>query len=111
MRTVARARGRRCSRAAPGPRPFLRKELPDEYHNGVTIEELLVQYESRLRELQVGLIDARFHNTVAAVVFAASAVLFLTLSVYAVRQQLSFLWASLPLPVAAASAYRCRRYR
>jgi len=85
--------------------------VPDEYHNGVTLEELLVQYESKLRELQVGLIDARFHNTVAAVVFAASAVLFLTLSLYAVRQQLSFLWPSLSLPVAAASARRCRRYR
>jgi len=54
---------------------------------------------------------ARFHNTVAAVVFAISTALFLILSLYAVRQQVSFLWPSLPVPLAAASVQGLRRYR
>jgi hypothetical protein len=77
----------------------------------VTVEQLLIQYEGHLRELQAGLLHARSGNTVATFVFAASAALFLMLGVFAMRQQLSFLWLSLPLPVAAASTQRIRRYR
>ena len=80
------------------------------YHNDVTIEDLLIQYEDKLRELQAGLMHARFSNTVTGVIFATSAVLFLALFLGTARQQLSSLWLSLPLPVAAASAHRFRRH-
>jgi MutS domain V len=85
------------------------KGLP--YHNDVTIEELLVQYEDKLQKLQAGLLHTRSGNTVAVVVFVASTALFIILGVFAMRQQLSFLCISLPLPLAAASTQRIRRYR
>jgi MutS domain V len=76
----------------------------------VTVEPL-IQYEDKLRELQAGLLHARFCTTVAIVIFALSTALFLMLGLCAVRRQLSFVWPSLLLPLAAASAQRFRRYR
>lgn len=75
------------------------------------MEELLIRYEDKLRELQAGLLHARSCSTVAEVIIAISAALFLMLSLFAVRQQLSLLWLSLPVPFAAASAQRFRYCR
>ncbi len=77
----------------------------------MTVDGLLIQYEDKLRDLQAGLLHARSGNTVAIVILGASAALFLLLGMFAMRQQLSFLWLSLPLPVAAASTQRIQRYR
>src|SRR6185436_18281149 len=60
---------------------------------------------------QAGLEQARFHNTLAAGALAIAFTLFLMLGLLAVRQQVSFLWPSIPIPLAAASALRFRRYR
>jgi ABC-type multidrug transport system fused ATPase/permease subunit len=70
-----------------------------------------MQYERRMGQLQVGLEQARFHGTLAAVLLALAFAVLLMLSLLAFRQQVSFLWSSVPIPFAAASALRFRRYR
>jgi hypothetical protein len=60
-----------------------------------------------LLDLQAGLARARY---LPALVLA-SAVGFLMLTVYAMRQQVAFWWPSVPIPVVAASARRYARYR
>ena len=77
----------------------------------MTIEQLLIQYEDKLRELHAGLLHARSCHTIAVVIFAVSAALLLMLSLCAVRQQQSFLWLSLPLPLVAALAWEIRPRR
>jgi len=82
----------------------------------MTIDQLLVQYESRLHELNNGLMQARVHHIASSIAFAVSTALFLILSLYAIRKDVSFLWPSLPLPIAALSVRRFRhtqqsRYR
>ena len=72
---------------------------------------LFVQYERRLSELEAGFGQARFHGTLAAGLFAIAFAAFLMLGLLAFRQQASFLWPLLPLPLAAESARRFRRYR
>src|SRR5437016_5507000 len=62
-------------------------------------------------ELQTGIVQARLHSSVAATALAIAAALFLTLALFAIRQQVSFWWSSLPIPVAAFSARRYRRHR
>ena len=75
------------------------------------VHELLRQYEGRMGEMQAGLEHARFHSTLAASVLAIAFALFLMFCLLAVRQQISFLWLSLPIPLAAVSARRFQRYR
>ena len=75
------------------------------------VHELLMQYEGRVGELQAGLEHARFHSTLAASVLAIALALFLTFCVLTVRRRVSFLWLSLPIPLAAASTHHFRRYR
>jgi hypothetical protein len=70
----------------------------------VTVQEVLGQYESRLHEVQAGMLQARLHYNLVGVVLAIAVAMFLMLSLYAIRQQVSFWWPSLPVPVAAASA-------
>jgi hypothetical protein len=70
-----------------------------------------MQYERRMGELQAGLEQARLHGTFAAVLLALAVAVFLVLSVFAFRQQVSFLWPPVPVPVVASSAHRLRRYR
>lgn len=77
----------------------------------MTVHEVLIQYESKLRAMQAGMAQARLHSNVAAVVLAIAAALFLMLGLYAVRQQVSYWWPSVPVPVAAVSARRFRQHR
>jgi hypothetical protein len=76
----------------------------------VTIPELLVQYESRMSELQTGLEHARLHGGVAAAALAIAFGLFLMLGASAVRQRISFVWPPLPLPLIAIAARRYQRF-
>jgi uncharacterized membrane protein len=75
----------------------------------VTVHEVLIQYESRLQELQAGLTQVRMQHLATATVLMVAAALFLTLGVYAIRQRIPLWWPSLPIPIAAASARRYRR--
>jgi len=61
--------------------------------------------------MQVGIVQARLHYNVAAVVLAIAVALFLMLGFYAIRQQVSFWWPSVPIPVAAVSVRRYRQVR
>jgi hypothetical protein len=70
-----------------------------------------MQYEGRISELRAALVQARFHGSLAAALFAIALTAFLMLGWQALRQQASFLWPSLPVPLAAESARRFRRYR
>jgi hypothetical protein len=77
----------------------------------VTIQEVATQYEGRILELQSALAQVRGSHTLAAGVLTVAIGLFLALSLYAIRGQLSFLWPLLPIPVAAASFQRFRKFR
>jgi hypothetical protein len=78
---------------------------------GVTFPDVLIQYESRLREVQAGFAQARLHNNIVAMVLAVAIALFLMLGVLAIRQQVSFWLPSVSIPLAALSARRYRRAR
>ena len=77
----------------------------------MTIQDVIVQYEGRIRELQTSAAQVRFPDALAACALAAALALLLALSLYAIRGQMSFLWPSLPIPIAAASARRLRQSR
>jgi hypothetical protein len=77
----------------------------------VTIQDVIVQYEGRIHELQTSAAQVRFPDALAACALTAALALLLALSLYAIRGQMSFLWSSLPIPVAAASARRLRQTR
>jgi MutS domain V len=77
----------------------------------VTLHDVLIQYESRLHDLQAGLAQARLLHTVSALVLTMAVAVVLMLSLYAVRQQVAFWWPSVPIPVVAVSARRYSRYR
>ena len=77
----------------------------------MTIHEVLVQYEERVRQLHTGIEQLRLPNALTAGVLTLALGLFLALSLYAIRGQVSFLWPSLPITVAAASAQRLHRNR
>jgi len=77
----------------------------------VTLHDVAVQYETRIVELQAGLAQLRLPHALTAGILTIAVALFLALGLYAVRGQMSFLWPSLPIPVAAASARRLRQSR
>lgn len=77
----------------------------------MTFQDVVLQYEGRLLELQAALAQLRWPQALAAGTLAVTVGLFLALSLYAFRGQLSFLWPSLPIPVAAVSARRLRQAR
>jgi len=75
----------------------------------VTIQDVIVQYEGRIVELQSAVAQLRWPHALASGILAITIGLFLALSLYAFRGQMSFLWPSLPIPVAACSISRLRR--
>jgi hypothetical protein len=77
----------------------------------VGINDVLVRYEARLNEVQIGMEQARLHHIAAAVVLVFAAALFLTLGLYAIQKQLPFWAPLLPIPIAAVAMRRYRRYR
>jgi hypothetical protein len=72
----------------------------------LTVPEVLLRFEGRLSELEAGLVQARAHSVVTAGSTAILVALFLMLGFYAFRQQVSFWWPSLSIPLAVASARR-----
>jgi MutS domain V len=85
--------------------------FPPSYHVCVTIHDVLVHYESRVRELQAGIAQLHLPQLHAAAIFAIALGVFLTTAFYAIRGEASFFWSSLPVPVAAVSARRLQRHR
>lgn len=81
------------------------------YHDDVSVHELLVQYEGRIREFQTALEQARLHGIFAGALLAIAFGIFLMLEFFALRQQASFLWLGLPIPLAASSANWLQRSR
>jgi hypothetical protein len=71
----------------------------------------MVQYETRVSELQAGISQLQLPQIHAAAIFAIALGVFLTTAFYAIRGEASFFWSSLPVPVAAISARRLQRYR
>ena len=79
--------------------------------SAMTLPDVLSHYEGRVRELQAGMFNARWHSNVAAVVMAVAVAAFFMLGFYAFRHRISFLWLALPLPLAVISALRYRLIR
>jgi hypothetical protein len=77
----------------------------------VGIDDVLIRYETRLNEVQMGMEQARLHHIAAAVLLVVVGALFLTLGFYAIRKQLPFWAPLLPIPIAAVAVQRYRRYR
>ena len=77
----------------------------------MAVHQVLAQYEGRLAELQTSLEHVRLHSTLTAAAWTAVVAVFLVLSVLAMRQRVSILWPSLPVPLAVALTVRFRRYR
>jgi hypothetical protein len=92
----------------------LQRECPMRlglYHDHVTIHEVLIQYEDRVHQLQAGIEQIRLPHALAMGVLTVALGVFLALSFYAIRGQVSFLWPSLPITVAAASVERLHKNR
>ena len=77
----------------------------------MTVLDVMIQYESKVSEMQMGVVNARLQSTAAAIALAASASIFLVLGFYAVRQQVSRWWPSLPIPVIALAGRRYQTVR
>ena len=77
----------------------------------MTVHDVLIQYEDRLRELHVGITQFRLPHAFASAILAIAIGLFLALSVYALRKQVCLLWPALSLLTAVASARRFHRDR
>ena len=79
------------------------------YDCGVTAHEVLIQYEGKLNGLQAGLAHIRLQHLATATALIVAVALFLGLGFYTVRQRIPLWWPSLPIPIAACSAWRYRR--
>jgi hypothetical protein len=77
----------------------------------VTVHDVLIRYEGKLGQLQAGIDQLRFPHSLAGMVFTIALSVFLALGFYALRRQVSVVWPSLPLPVAAASMRRLQQNR
>ena len=77
----------------------------------MTVHEVLAQYEERSCQLHTGIEQLRLPHTLTAAVLVLALGLFLALSVYAIRGQVSVIWPIFPITVAAASAQRLHRNR
>ena len=67
------------------------------YDDDVTVHEVLIQYEDRVRQLQACVEQIRLPHALAASFLIIALALCLALSFYAIRGQLSLLWPSLPI--------------
>ncbi len=76
----------------------------------MTFPEVLLGYERRLAEVQLGLAQARRHQTAAAGVLAMVAAAVLMLGWQAARKQVSFWWPLATAPLALPPVRRYRRY-
>ncbi len=81
------------------------------YDDDVTIDDVLMQYESRLGELHTGIAQLRLPNALTAAIFVVAIGMFLVFGLYAIRAQVSYLWPCLSFSTAAFSARRLQRHR
>ena len=77
----------------------------------MTVHDVLAQYEARLLELQTAIAQLRAPHALVASILTIAIGLFLAIGLYAIRGQMSFLWASLPIPAAVASVRRLQQIR
>lgn len=77
----------------------------------LTIGDIAIQYESRLRDLNTAAAHARLHTGIAALMLAIASALFLGLGTYAIGRQIAAWWPAVPIPLAVASAQRYRNKR
>lgn len=87
---------------------MIEQSAPKSRISGLTIEDILVQYQTRLRDVEAAALHARVHGSMSGLALAAAIVVFLTLGVWAAGRQISPWWPIVPLPATVASA---RRYR
>src|SRR5579863_121796 len=78
----------------------------NKYYDDVTVSDVLLLYEGRLRELQAGLAPLQLRNALAAIVLAIGLGLFVALSLSAIKKQVSFLWPLVAIPVVVVAARR-----
>jgi hypothetical protein len=76
----------------------------------MSVQDVLIQYENRLGELHSGMAQLRLPFALTAAILAIAIGLFLVLSLYAIRMQVSYLWLPLPALIAAASAWRLQQH-
>jgi ABC-type multidrug transport system fused ATPase/permease subunit len=75
---------------------------------GLTIQDILIQYQSRLRNLETAISQARVHSNIAEAALVVAFAMFLILGVWAAGRQIAPWLPLVPVPVTLASA---RRYR
>lgn len=71
----------------------------------------MAHYEGRLLELQAGIAQLVLTHAQAVGVLAIAVGLFVAVSLYAIRGQVSFFWSSVPIPMVVVSARRLKRNR
>jgi hypothetical protein len=81
------------------------------YDDGVTMDNVLFEYERRLGEAQAGMAQARMHSTWAAVVLGIAFALFVTLGVLAIRRQIAVWWPAGPVVAGVWAGSLFRRHR
>ena len=77
----------------------------------MSVHDVLIQYENRLSDLQLSIVQLRLPQALTAAILAIAIALFLVLVLYAIRMQASYLLPSLPALIGAASAWRLQQHR
>lgn len=75
----------------------------------MTIQQLVLQYETRIIELHLALVQFRWHHALATAVMTVAFLALCVLGIYAIRGQLASIWAALPLVATGAAAWRWRQ--
>ena len=75
----------------------------------MTIQQVVLQYETRIIELHLALAQFRWHHALYAALLTIALLLFFALGVYAIRAQLSLVWLPVSGAMAAALALRLRQ--
>ena len=76
----------------------------------MSVHDVLIQYENRLSDLQLSIVQLRLPHALTAAILAIAIGLFLVFIFYAIRMQASYLLPSLPALIAAASAWRLHQH-
>lgn len=77
----------------------------------MSVHDVLIQYENRLSDLHLSIVQLRLPHALTAALLAIAIGLFLVLILYAIRMQGSCFLPSLPAFIAAASAWRLQQHR
>lgn len=76
----------------------------------MSVHDVLIQYENRLSDLQLSIVQLRLPHALTAAILAIAIGLFLVLILYAIRMQASYLLPFLPALIAAVSAWRLQQH-